>query len=451
MAALPECDNAPGGLGAALSGARAAAGLTQAELADRSGLSVRAIRNLETGRTGRPRRESIGLLAEALGLMPGQLATAPDTPWLGGAAAGPPAAPVRSELPAGPDPVGRPGLAVGLCEALTCSLGRPGPGSQRLAVVTGPPGSGKTATVIHVARLLDDDFPDRQSYIDLDGEPGRPMAAPAVAARVLRSFGFERLSRSPEEAMARARAALAAHRAIIVLDNVVSEAQVRPLLCAAPRSAILVAARRTLPALPAGHEARLGALTPDAAAIMLARIAGSARIAAESAAAASVTRACGYVPLAVQIAGLWVVARPHRRLGDLAERLADERDRLDVLRIGDLSLRASVAAAYQTLTGVQRAAIGRLCGLDGFFEVSDVAPLLAMPRRAAADLIDSLAQCQVIYRGQPGGGSGPDEGSGLRYRMHETFRLYAAQRHHGTRLRAGTLDRRLRGTARSSW
>jgi hypothetical protein len=409
MPALPALDDAPGVLGAALSRARAAAGLTQEEVADRSGLSVRAIRNLESGRTGRPRRESLGLLAEALGLLSAQLA------------------PARSELPAGPDPVGRSGPVASLREALTSAHGHPGPGSQRLAVVTGPPGAGKTATVIHVARLLACDFPDRQSYIDLEGESSRPMAAPAVAARVLRSLGFERPLRSPEETMARARAALAAHRAIIVLDNVVSEAQVRPLLCAAPRSAILVAARRTLPALPAGHEARLGALTPDAAAVMLGAVAGPARTAAEPAAAASVTRACGYLPLAVQIAGLWVAAQPHRRLGDLAVRLADDRDRLDVLRIGDLSLRASVAATYRTLTAVQRAAIGKLRGLDGFFQVSDAVQLLALPECAAADLIDSLAQCQVICCGQPGEGCSPGQGPGLRYRMHETFRQYAAR------------------------
>ena len=66
----------------ALSSARAAAGLTQEELADRSGLSVRAIRNLETGRTERPRRQSVRLLADALGVPSGYLAS-PARPGLG--------------------------------------------------------------------------------------------------------------------------------------------------------------------------------------------------------------------------------------------------------------------------------------------------------------------------------------------------------------------------------
>src|SRR5712692_6610953 len=44
------------------------AGLTQEELADRSGLSVRAIRDLESGRIAQPRPGSQRLLAAALGL-----------------------------------------------------------------------------------------------------------------------------------------------------------------------------------------------------------------------------------------------------------------------------------------------------------------------------------------------------------------------------------------------
>ncbi|GAB1508029.1 helix-turn-helix domain-containing protein [Actinophytocola sp. KF-1] len=44
------------------------ANLTQEELAERSGLSPRSIQNLEHGRVSRPRRDSVRLLADALGL-----------------------------------------------------------------------------------------------------------------------------------------------------------------------------------------------------------------------------------------------------------------------------------------------------------------------------------------------------------------------------------------------
>ncbi|HEV2460376.1 MAG TPA: helix-turn-helix domain-containing protein, partial [Ktedonobacterales bacterium] len=48
--------------------ARQAAGLTQAELAERAGLSVRGINDLERGARQHPRRDTVALLAQALGL-----------------------------------------------------------------------------------------------------------------------------------------------------------------------------------------------------------------------------------------------------------------------------------------------------------------------------------------------------------------------------------------------
>src|SRR5579875_794165 len=54
--------------GAWLKSQRLAAGMTQEELAGKSGLSVRAISNLERGRTARPHPRSLEVLAAALGL-----------------------------------------------------------------------------------------------------------------------------------------------------------------------------------------------------------------------------------------------------------------------------------------------------------------------------------------------------------------------------------------------
>src|SRR5580692_6118630 len=66
-----EVEAAPGvrgGFGALVRGRRVAAGLTQEELAERSGLGVRTISDIERGRIGRPHRRSVDLLSRALGL-----------------------------------------------------------------------------------------------------------------------------------------------------------------------------------------------------------------------------------------------------------------------------------------------------------------------------------------------------------------------------------------------
>src|SRR5262244_908524 len=54
--------------GELLAGFRFGRGLSQDKLADRSGMSVRAIRGLERGQVGRPRWASVSLLADALAL-----------------------------------------------------------------------------------------------------------------------------------------------------------------------------------------------------------------------------------------------------------------------------------------------------------------------------------------------------------------------------------------------
>ena len=57
-----------GGFGVRLRALRSAAGISQQELAERSGLSIRAISNLERGRTRWPYRHSLKRIADSLGL-----------------------------------------------------------------------------------------------------------------------------------------------------------------------------------------------------------------------------------------------------------------------------------------------------------------------------------------------------------------------------------------------
>ncbi|MEU1280694.1 helix-turn-helix domain-containing protein [Streptomyces sp. NPDC005805] len=403
----------------ALVTAREAACLTQEALAERSGVSVRAIRNLETGHTARPRKQSLLLLAEALGVRPADVGLLPGRP-----------SPVSLPRPArstGPLPAELPPpprhRLVGRrrhIDALRTHLTAPGHGDDgRPAVVVGPPGGGRTALLLAAAHGARDRFPDGQVFVDLHpAASAAPFTPDALVRRVLRSLGAVPPAGGPEEAAARLRDALSRRRVLVVLDNADSEAQIRPLLVDGGHSAVLAGARRELPALDSPFRRRIGVLTEPDALALLEDLVGATRIRAEPAAAAELVRFCARLPLALRIAGLWLSARPHRSLGDLAARLADGRDRVRFLRIGDLSLQASVAACHRVLPIAVRGSLRRLRTVGDGFTADGLVPHTAPGPAAAADLLDELVSLQLVHA------DGADAYGRVRYRVHDAVRQY---------------------------
>jgi len=397
-------------------------GISQEELSGRSGLSVRTIRNLETGRTERPRKRTCELLASALELSGGEAGRLMAAAGWADGVWQPPALtyPQRpSELPAATSIlVGRGHVLAEVRRRLASDL--TAPNSGRLVMVTGPPGSGKTAVVLHAAYQLRERFPDGQVFVDLDGSHDAPLVGD-VTARLLRALGVDRWPRSAEERAAMLRAVLADRRVLLVVDNVDSEAQIRPLLPCLSGSAVLVASRCKLWALPGGHTIELGALSLQESVLLLARLAGRERTQAEPAAVHSIVRSCEGLPLALHIAGWWIAARPHRKLGDLADRLADENLRMRYLRIGDLSVASSVEAGFRKLPETARHALHRLGSLRGAFDVQEAARVLEMTTVAAADVVDDLVHWQMLRM------TSPTVGGIHRYRLHDSVRLYVSR------------------------
>jgi tetratricopeptide (TPR) repeat protein len=209
----------------------------------------------------------------------------------------------------------------------------------------------------------------------------------------------------------------------VPLDGAADAAQIRPLLPAGAGNTVLITSRARLAGLAAAEVVDLDVLSPGQAVELLGKIAGADRVADEPQAAQRIVALCGYLPLALRIAGARLAAKPHWRLQRLADRLGAQQRRLDELATGDLEVRASVALSYQGLGATERRAF-RLLGL---LEAPDFAPwmlaaLLEVPAAQAEDILERLADAQLLDT------VGEDPAGQLRYRFHDLLRLYARER-----------------------
>lgn len=249
-----------------------------------------------------------------------------------------------------------------LVAEVRAALGGPAP-----CLLVGPGGVGKTAVALAAGGT--DVFTGGQLFADLRGTQETPADPHVVVGRFLHALGVRQaaLPKDRDERVALYRGLLAGSRTLVVLDDAASEEQVRPLLPADPGCAALVTSRHQLAALTGAHRWTVPVLDPAAAVDLLGRIAGPDRVAAEPGAAAELAAVCGRFPLAVSIAAARLAVRPDWTLAEFAGRLSRERDRLDELAVGDLDVRASIAAGYATLS----AAAARLLRLLGLVTAPD--------------------------------------------------------------------------------
>jgi tetratricopeptide (TPR) repeat protein len=296
-------------------------------------------------------------------------------------------------------------------------------GRGGVALVAGKPGVGKSALAIHLAHALSAQFPDAQLYVDLrGGEPAEhldPLTPTEVLAGFLRALGIEQVPEQPAERVAFYRAQLAHKRALVVLDNASREDQVRPLIPGSRSCAVLVTSRMQLPGLEGARPRELEVLDPGAALELLAKLIGDRdRLERERDAAEAIVRLCGYLPLAVRIAGSRLRTRPRWSLHKLVERLADERRRLDELRAGDREVRASFALSYRELKDDEARLFRRLGVFPGpDFGVALAGALVDTSSDEAEELLERLVDVRLL-----------EEVGEERYRFHDLLRLFARER-----------------------
>jgi transcriptional regulator with XRE-family HTH domain len=414
--------------GALLRRHRMALGLSQEELADRSGLSVRAISDMERGRTARPHRITVQSLADALSLRePERPRFERSARVLGGTASpdGPPGRDALHQLPgAVPQFTGRADELDALTQILDGARAG-GPGTVVISAIAGTAGVGKTALALHWAHQVARRFVDGQLYVNLRGFD--PSGSALTAAEAIRGFlealgtPPERIPASPETQAGLYRSLLSDKQMLIVLDNARDEQQVRPLLPASTGCMVIVTSRNQLSGLAAIEAARLLTLDvlahSEAVQLLAARL-GARRAAAEPDAISRIARLCAYLPLALAVAAARAAARPALPLAVLADELINAAGRLDALDTGDpaASVRAVFSWSYRQLTA-ESARMFRLLGLHPGpdITVAAAASLAATGADDARRMLGELARANLIVEQVRG-----------RYGFHDLLRAYAS-------------------------
>jgi len=295
-------------------------------------------------------------------------------------------------------------------------------GAARTVVISaleGMAGVGKTQLVVHAAHELvrAGRYRDMQLFVNLRGfDPDQPPADPsAVLDSFLRALEVP-AQQIPTDLDARAamfRDRLHDKDALIVLDNAASEEQVRRLIPAGPGCLVLITSRRHLAGLEDAFLHQLDVLAAAEAVELLGRIAGVERVQAEPAAAAAIAESCGFLPLAVALAGGRLRSRPAWSLAHLAEHLQARQPPGSDRRLSaifDLSYRGLAPEARRIFHTV-----GLSPGAD--ISVPAAAAMAGITAHEAQQGLELLVDEHLAQQEHFG-----------RYQLHDLLRAYAAER-----------------------
>lgn len=414
---------------------RTRAGLTQAALAEKAGLSEQAISVLERGTRSRPRMDTIRGLTKALDLTPAEadqfLAVARgkghgSATRAEDATAGSAASTVPWQLPpAARDFTGRGAQLDAMLSVLRNASGTSPVG---LVAVTGMGGIGKTALAVQAAHTLADSYPDGQLYLNLRGYgPGTPMAVEDAQRQLLRSVGVDvrLIPGDVEEAAAVLRSQLAGRRMLILLDNATDVAHVLPLIPGHAGSSAIITSRGSLATLPGARQVHLDALSESESIELLTGVIGETRVAAEPDAARNLAAISGRLPLAVRLVGGRLASRPTWPIQHLVAMLQDERRRLDGFGADETGVRASIASSVAFLESSDRPLDREAAGVLPLLSVLDgsdlltvvAARLLKLPVHRTDAILERLVDLNLLESVSP-----------ERYRFHDLIRAYARER-----------------------
>ena len=298
-----------------------------------------------------------------------------------------------------------------IVSALLSEDGPPGP-----ICISGSPGAGKTALALTAAEQITHVFPDGACYISLLGDGGQPLDADQAARILLDGLGAERPPAGHRGGLAhRVRGELARRRAVVLLDDVHDENQVRGFLGTRRAAALIIVSRRPLTMLEGTLPIDVPRLQQKDAFAMVRAHLDTRRQEEDQASLRQAVSYCAGLPLALRILAARLCTQPREPLNLILQRLADERTRLAELRAGTTSIEAVLALAVEPLDESGRRLLNRV-GRSGLATVS------------ATTMDDLLGEDSTMARTQLADARliewAPSLGP-ARWRLHDLVRVFA--------------------------
>jgi predicted ATPase/DNA-binding XRE family transcriptional regulator len=426
---------------------RAAAGITQEELAERAGLSVRGVSDLERGRNRFPYRATVLRLVEVLAPTEEEIAAL----W---------ALASRRTHPGGEASIMP---RVRLPTPLTGILGREAEQEHllhllrwqgvRFLTITGAGGVGKTRLALHVAAESASDYADGVTFVSLAAlDDPRLVPGAIVAALGLPSTA----TIATEEALS---AHLAGREHLLLIDNAEQVAEagtfLASLLGACPRVKALVTSRvplhirgeqqfalAPLPVLPRReHMTEDDLATAPATALFLERarsaVASLSLSPDDAATVAEICRRLDGLPLAIELAAVGVKHESPRVL------LASLDRSLDILASDSQevparqrTLRATIDWSYQLLSPEAQALVRRLAAFAGGTSVDTLVATGQEGELVVRRALRALHDASLVLLDS-------SSGTDMRVHMLETVRRYARDALLADPRREEILDRHL--------
>ena len=294
------------------------------------------------------------------------------------------------------------------------------PDAVAIEAIDGMAGVGKTTLATHVAHRLAGRYPDGRLFLDLRGhDPHRKPVEPGDGLEMLLRMVGEDAGRIPETLEERAalwRARLADRRVLLMLDDAERADQVSPLLPGAPGCLVLITSRGRLAGLDGVRSLSLDVLAPEEASLLFRKTVGQDRR-LDAHAVDEVVRLCGHLPLAITISATLLRNRPARSIETHVAKLAQTKNRLAQLRVGDLDLAVAFELSYRDLSPDRRRTFRRLgLNIGADLTADAAAALIDCDRSDAERALEDLIDQHLV-----------DEPHSGRVRFHDLLREYAGE------------------------